>query len=118
MHTVFASALIAGALALPGAPAEAPAPPPCRADVCLWTGAGYTSELFTWRAADGNVHIGPAHADRVGSFVADTEVCFVDTGESEWSWNERRRAGGGDYSPSYFRRFGHQMDRIAPARYC
>ncbi|MET9340258.1 hypothetical protein [Nonomuraea sp. NPDC003804] len=99
--------------AVPAVPA-----PACRADVCLWTGARYTGALHTWREADGNVHIGPEHADRVGSFVANAEVCFVDTADSEWSWNERRRAGAGDYSPNYLRRFGQRMDRIAPARYC
>ncbi|SEK56128.1 peptidase inhibitor family I36 protein [Nonomuraea pusilla] len=117
-YLLLASALVAGGLALPAAPAAAAAAPPCHAHVCLWTGPNYTGQVFTWWEGQGNVFIGSVHADHVGSFVATTGACFVDTADTEWRWHSVRRASAGDYSSNYYGRYGNVMDRVAPARYC
>ena len=117
LSMIAAPALAAGLLAVPAATAQA-AVPSCHAHVCLWTGANYTGAVFTWWEADGNKFIGGRHADNVGSFVATSGACFVDTADSEWNWRAKRLASRGDYSSNYKGRFGGVMDRIAPARYC
>ncbi|MEU8360136.1 peptidase inhibitor family I36 protein [Nonomuraea sp. NPDC048882] len=109
--------LAAAVVAAPAAPVQAAAPA-CHAHVCLWTGANYTGAVYTWWEANGNRFIGGTHADNVGSFVATSGACFVDTADTEWNWRAKRLASAGDYSSNYRGRFGGVMDRIAPARYC
>ncbi|GAB2922199.1 peptidase inhibitor family I36 protein [Nonomuraea fastidiosa] len=117
LSVIAAPALAAALLAVPAATAQA-AVPACHAHVCLWTGANYTGAVYTWWEANGNRFIGSTHADNVGSFVATSGACFVDTADSEWNWRAKRLASRGDYSSNYKGRFGGVMDRIAPARYC
>lgn len=101
-------------------PARVPACP--SGSVCLWPGQNYTGAPYVWYPGHGNVFLGDRSAalvDHVGSFVARTSACFIDTGsDAEGDFHGTRRASSGDFSSAYLGRFGNVMDRIAGIRYC
>lgn len=103
-----------------GRAAGAPACP--SGSVCLWPGQNYTGSPYVWYPGHGNVFLGDRSAalvDHVGSFVARTSACFIDTGsDAEGNFKATRRASSGDYSAAYLARFGNVMDRIAGIGYC
>jgi hypothetical protein len=103
-----------------GVAARVPACP--SGSVCLWPGQNYTGAPYVWYPGHGNVFLGDKSAalvDHVGSFVARTSACFIDTGsDAEGNFLGTRKASAGDYSLAYLGGFGRVMDRIAGTRYC
>lgn len=85
--------------------------------VCLYNERDFKVNTCTlqWKPADGVRYLDSCLADRVRSFIAEADACFVDT-YGDGSVRETHRAVKGDYSRFYSTtsKFGRRMNRIDP----
>ncbi|WP_283133173.1 peptidase inhibitor family I36 protein [Rhizohabitans arisaemae] len=122
LRAILAGLGAAAAVALPGVAQASPAPACPYGAVCLWSGPNYTGASYVWTPNQGNVFLGDRAAalvDHVGSFIANTRACLIDTGDDPGGdFHGARLAGAGDYRADYLGAFGGVMDRIASGAYC
>ncbi|WP_172386656.1 peptidase inhibitor family I36 protein [Streptomyces sp. MNP-20] len=104
--------LTAAATALPAANASAQphrqGPPPCPdGSVCFYSGTDYQGSSWEWTASSGYQDLPPQLYENVGSFVASTDACFINSQPTE-----TRQVHNGDWRSSYKGDFGSKIDGV------
>ncbi|GAA2251976.1 MULTISPECIES: peptidase inhibitor family I36 protein [Kitasatospora] len=83
-------------------------PPGCPGgSVCFWNGVDFRGYGWEWTAGSGYRDLPSELHDNVGSFVADTDACFIN-----WNPKETRQVRSGDWRRSYEDDIGGRIDGV------
>ncbi len=77
--------------------------------MCFYSGSDYSGKSWEWTANSGYRDLPPALHDHVGSFVANTDACFI-----AYQPTEKRAVHNGDWRRDYRGDFGGRMDGVGP----
>ncbi|OAR22236.1 hypothetical protein A8W25_21395 [Streptomyces sp. ERV7] len=89
------------------APAAAAVPSCTGGSICFFTGSDYNGRSWEWVAKDGYHDMPADFHDKVGSFVANTDGCFIN-----WDPKETRVVRNGDNRINYRSDFGGRIDGV------
>ncbi|KAI8873399.1 hypothetical protein GQ42DRAFT_32431 [Ramicandelaber brevisporus] len=100
--------LTAAALVLCGSRVSNAGPPSCPSgSVCFYSSTGFAGDSWEWTTVKGYSDLPPSFMERVGSFVANTDACFIN-----YEPHEKRTVRNGDSHHDYKEEFGQRIDAV------